>query len=263
MEKPVRIYQCENSPDGILSAVFEAGVSGYGHNYIKIQPLATDYIYNIELFSEYIKVETSGKKAENVLKTIESRISYEAYFFVMSVLLSEDEDRGNVIYQFVTYGFTIGPGVTKALQLECVARIFEIKRRVHNEAHFYKEFIRFHEVKKDPPVLMAGIEPKNRILTLVTAHFEDRFNAEYFIIYDKSHKEASFHSADGNCMIRILTQEEENRLDSLLDIDGKYPDLWKVFFEAIAVEERKNYKLQRGNLALHYRKYMTEFMENN
>jgi len=243
MEKPVRIYQCENSPDGILSAVFEAGVSGYGHNYIKIQPLATDYIYNIELFSEYIKVETSGKKAENVLKTIESRISHEAYFFVMSVLLSEDEDRGNVIYQFVTYGFTIGPGVTKALQLECVARIFEIKRRVHNEAHFYKEFIRFHEVKKDTPVLMAGIEPKNRILTLVTAHFEDRFNAEYFIIYDKSHKEASF--------------------DSLLDIDGKYPDLWKVFFEAIAVEERKNYKLQRGNLALHYRKYMTEFMENN
>lgn len=48
MEKQIRIYQCENSPDGILSAVFEAGISGYGHNYIKIQPLAPGYIYNIE-----------------------------------------------------------------------------------------------------------------------------------------------------------------------------------------------------------------------
>lgn len=263
MEKTVRIYQCENSPDGILSAVFEAGVSGYGHNYIKIQPLTKDCIYNIELFSEYIEVETSVKKAENVLKTVESRISHEAYFFVMSALLSEDADRGNVIYQFVTYGFTTGPGITKALQLECVARIFELKRRVHNEAHFYKEFIRFQEVKRVPPVLMAKIEPENRVLTLVTAHFEDRFNAEYFIIYDKSHKEASFHSADGNCIIRILTQEEEDRLDSLMDVDEKYADLWKVFFNSIAVEERRNYKLQRGNLALHYRKYMTEFMENN
>lgn len=263
MEKPVRIYQCEDSPDGILSAVYEAGVSGYGHNYIKIQPLAENCVYNLELFSEYLKVETSAKKAENVLKTIENKISHEAYFFVMSAMLSEDGDRGNVIYQFVTYGFTIGAGITKALQLDCVARIFEIKRGVHNEAHFYKEFIRFQEVKRDPAVLMAKIEPKNRVLTLVTAHFEDRFNAEYFIIYDKSHKEASFHSPGGNCAIRILTQEEEDRLDSLLDVDEKYADLWKVFFNSIAVEERKNYKLQRGNLALHYRKYMTEFMENN
>ncbi|MCI9080560.1 MAG: DNA metabolism protein [Lachnospiraceae bacterium] len=263
MEKPVRIYQCDSSPDGILSAVFEAGVSGYGHKYIKIQPLSQDYTYNIELFSEYINVETSARKAENVLKTIEDRISREAYFFVMSALLSEEEDRGNVIYQFVTYGFTIGADITKALQLECVSRIFEIKRGVHNEAHFYKEFLRFQEVKKAPPVLMAKMEPKNKVLTLVAAHFEDRFNAEYFIIYDKSHREAVFHSAGGDSIIRILTQEEENRLEGMLDIDEKYADLWKVFFDSIAVEERRNYKLQRGNLALHYRKYMTEFMENN
>ena len=70
-------------------------------------------------------------------------------------------------------------------------------------------------------------------------------------------------SADGGCIIRILTEDEEKKLDSLLDVNEKYADLWKIFFNSIAVEERKNYKLQRGNLALHYRKYMTEFMENN
>ena len=83
MEKQIRIYQCENSPDGILSAVFEAGISGYGHNYIKIQPLAPGYIYNIELFSEYIKVETSPEKAENVLKTIDNMISSKHNLAVM------------------------------------------------------------------------------------------------------------------------------------------------------------------------------------
>lgn len=262
MQKLVRIYQCESLADGILTAVFEAGISGYGHEYIKIQPMDTGYTCNMELFSEYIKVETSAIKAENVLNTIKEKISKEAYFFVMNAVLSDNPDRGNVIYQFVTYGFTVGSNITKALQLDCVSKIFAIKRSVQNEACFFKEFLRFQEVKKEPPVLFAKMEPQNRVLTIVTAHFADRFNAEYFIIYDKKHGEASFHSNDGRCETRILTEEERNKLDGLSDMDEVYADLWKIFFDSIAVSERKNYKLQRSNLALRYRKYMTEFMEN-
>ena len=29
--RPLRIYQCEETQDGILTAVYEAGISGYGH----------------------------------------------------------------------------------------------------------------------------------------------------------------------------------------------------------------------------------------
>lgn len=263
MEKLTRIYQCEDSVNGILSAVYDAGVSGYGHKYIRIQPVTTESVYNIEMFAEYIKVDTSGKKAESVLNAVRAKISYEAYYFVMSVVLADDVSRGDVIYQFVTYGFTIGRDITKALQLDCVIQMFNIKRNVQNEAHKFLEFLRFQEIRKSPSVLFAKMEPNNRILTIVTSHFEDRFNAEYFIIYDKRHGEASFHSPDGRCEIRILTEEEEKKFDELLNLDEKYVDLWKVFFETIAVEERKNSNLQRNNLAIRYRKHMTEFIDND
>lgn len=37
--RPLRIYQCEDTQDGILTAVYEAGISGYGHKYIRIAPM--------------------------------------------------------------------------------------------------------------------------------------------------------------------------------------------------------------------------------
>jgi len=37
-------------------------------------------------------------------------------------------------------------------------------------------------------------------------------------------------------------------------------DLWKAFFETIAIKERANSDLQRNNMPLHYRKHVTEFL---
>ena len=65
-EKPVRIYQCEDTFSGVLSAVYEAGISGYGHDYIRIQPLAESDSYELELFTEFVTVESSDEKVGRV-----------------------------------------------------------------------------------------------------------------------------------------------------------------------------------------------------
>ena len=43
--RPLRIYQCEDTQDGILTAVYEAGISGYGHKYIRIAPIRDCLLY--------------------------------------------------------------------------------------------------------------------------------------------------------------------------------------------------------------------------
>ena len=58
MDKPTRIYQCENTVDGIFSAVYDAGLSGYGHKFIRIQPEQKNQLENYELFTEYVQVKT-------------------------------------------------------------------------------------------------------------------------------------------------------------------------------------------------------------
>lgn len=263
MDKLLRIYQCEDTMDGILTAVFEAGISGYGHRYIRIEPQRPDTVTDRELFAEYIPVATEKIKAENVLLTVRQRISTEAYEYVLRVLASDSPERGTVIYQFVTYGFSLGPKVTKAMQLPCVQQMFSIVRRVKNETAQYNEFIRFQEVSRNPSLLLAVFEPVNRILSMITPHFADRLNPEWFIIYDKTHGEAAFHSPDGRWEIRVLNEEEQEGLEHLSEQREDYVELWKTFFQSVTVEERRNSKLQRGHAPLHMRKHMTEFMESD
>lgn len=261
MDKPIRIYQCEDTTDGILSAVYDAGLSGYGHHFIRIRPRVENQIENFELFTEYVQVETDTKKTASVIDAVKEKISQQAYRFMMSAVISEYSDRGDAIYQFVTYGFTMGAKVCSALQIPCVERIFAINRAVQNETHFFREFLRFQEVQREPSLLLAVIEPKNRIIPLLTEHFADRFSEEWFVIYDKTHREASFHRQDGNWEVRLLTEAEAQRLEELTEQKEEYVDLWKTFFHQIAIVERTNKKLQRNMLPLHYRKHMTEFMD--
>ena len=44
-----------------------------------------------------------------------------------------------------------------------------------------------------------------------------------------------------------------------IDIDDDYEELWKVFFDAIAIEERRNEKCQMNHVPKWYRKHMNEF----
>lgn len=136
-DKRVRIYRCADDEVGIFSAIYEAGISGYGHKYIKIQPQSADYMYSMELFADYIDVESSIKKMNSVLDAIKEKISHEAYEYVMKAIVSGDAGRGDVIYQFITYGFTLGAKVVMAVQFQEVADMFTLVRSVQNEAYRY------------------------------------------------------------------------------------------------------------------------------
>ena len=259
MDKMIRVYQCEDTVDGILSAIYDAGISGYGHEYIRIEPQSPGYTTNRTLFSEYITVQTDSGKKDSVIKAVRSKISWKAYAFMMNALASDFSDRGDVVYRFVAYGFTMGKQVCEALQLPCVKRIFAINRAVQNEAHYFNEFLRFQEVAQEPSLLLGVIEPRHHVIPNLMQHFEERFISEWFIIYDKTHQEAAFHQADGSWELRLLTGQEAKKLEELTEKQEEYADLWKTFFDHIAIVERKNQKLQTNMMPLHYRKYMTEF----
>ena len=49
MDKMIRVYQCEDTVDGILSAIYDAGISGYGHEYIRIEPRIELFFRNTSL----------------------------------------------------------------------------------------------------------------------------------------------------------------------------------------------------------------------
>ncbi len=255
--KQKRIYQCEDSVEGIFSAVYIAWAAKYGHDNIKLEVVAEDTVNNIELFSDYITVTKDSELADKVAEAIRKKISVQAYQMVVRAALSCDERKANSIYHFLVRGFTMGKSVVDHLTDPYVCDIFEMNRRVGTDTHYYQEFVRFIEL--DNKVLLAKIEPKNNVLELITPHFADRLAGENFMILDVKRRLATIHQSYAKWFLSYLTQDE---VDHLLDMSANQQDyevLWKTFFDSIAIKERENYAFQRNHVALHYRKYMTEF----
>lgn len=259
---PQRIYVCENSIDGIFTAIYQAWSSRYGHANNKIEENWDSNKYaNMELFSEYITVETDYSLAVKVARSMKKKISEEAYQMVCSVALSNYQGKADLIYRFLILGFSMGAKVVQHLSNEVVGMMFRLSRKVNNEVHHLLGFIRFAEQENN--LLTSVIHPQNNVLNLVVPHFADRLSQERFIIIDDGRNMAALHLPGKQWIIVESDGMADNIAKELSYKEVEYQDLWKAFFNSIAIKERTNYNLQRNNLPLRFRKDMTEFKQDN
>jgi probable DNA metabolism protein len=259
--KNKRIYICENSVEGIFTGIYDAWSSRYGHENNRIEVhMELESGRNLELFSEYIYVNTDQEKADKVAKAVKEKISMEAYDMVCHGVWSDKADKADIIYRFLILGFSMGARVVNHLGNDIVMSLFEMNRNVSNESHHYLGFLRFKEISNH--ILLANINPKNDILRLIAPHFSDRLSNENFLIYDENRKTCIIHKVSYPW---IYTMGDTINLDSILEFseeEEKFQCLWKTFFETIGIDERRNDKLQRNNLPLRFRNNMIEFKKS-
>jgi probable DNA metabolism protein len=256
------VYLCDNSIDGIFTAIYQAWASRYGHANIKIEAKCEDSKYsNIELFAEYIMVNTDPSLSEKVSNSIKKKISREAFEMVCRVALSDFEGKADLIYRFLILGFASGNSIMEHISQVVVNQMLRINKNVSNEVHHLLGFIRFSE--QENGLLISVIHPKNNVLTLVTPHFADRLPNEKFMIYDDNRKVAAFHIPGNSWVIAQVPELNQKILEEIPEYEDEYRALWKTFFDHIAIKERINPKLQRNNLPLRFRGDITEFRNSN
>ena len=248
-------FLCENSTDGIFSGVYDAWDSRLGHANVK---LAIGEGANFELFADYSEVKPDQEKAEKVANTIRKRLGSEDYYHIYQASLSREKEKADSIYRTVVAGLSgrrMGP-VMQKLQNPDVCRVFELSRTTGNEAHRYFQFLRFRELESG--VLFSEIRPENDILPLIGEHFADRFPGEHFLVYDETHQTFLVHEAYKQWA--LVLGEELNREETrkISENEVKMGQLWKGFCRSIAIEERKNLKLQQQFLPLKFRAFMIE-----
>lgn len=250
----IHIFVCEDSVDGIFTAVYDAWASGFGHANVKLQ---IEGECNLELFSDYIPVTTDYEKSEKVARSVRRKISEEAFFMIYRTCFSFDTEKADAIYRFLLWGFRYGSKVVSMLAEPAVHRVFELQRKVNNEHHQFIEFLRFREIENH--ILLGKIHPKCNVVPLIAEHFADRFSGENWIIYDQGRRFAAFHErnsayyfmqVEGTIWQSVCEREEETE---------KYPDLWKIFTQTISIKERENRTCQMTHLPLWLRENMTEF----
>ncbi len=247
------IFLCEDTPDGIFTAIYDAWGAHIPEERLKLR---TEEMHTFELFTDYVYIQTDYEKAVKVARSVSRKICREAYDMIYSASLSYEEDKIDAIYRFLKLGFRYGAKVVDMHGREEVCRVFELQRNVGNEAHSFREFLRFHD--SDYDILIAKIRPKNQILPIITYHFADRFPEEHFVIIDEVHEMAAFHERRKAWFLSPITEEAIDRIWSTRE-DASYESLWKTFFRTIAIKERTNYRCQRTMCALRFRNYMLEF----
>lgn len=248
------IFLCKNGFDGILCGVYDAYASKIGLGECRLE---MEEEYETVLFAIYQEVPLIAWKAEKVAAKIKSLMSEDAYVLLYRASLHRSPERADWILRFIELGLQYGRKVTCMLQEPAVYEIFQMDRYVGREAHLQREFARFECLSNG--IYYGKVGPENQILELVAEHFADRFPDMNWVLYDEKHNSAAVHGSNGRWVIRKNVEKEE--MERLLESreHDSYTDMWKVFFETIAIEERRNYRCQRNLLPLRYRKYMTEF----
>lgn len=251
---PSLILQCEDSVEGILTAIYDAFVeknkmTDYRDGDIRI---AIGGVQDLFLFAQMQSVETDLDKAQKTLFSIQKKVSFLAYKRVLSALCHYDTDRGNVVLGFLIKAFPMGAKVMEAFADPYVMRMTELARKVDNESHLFCGVIRFTDVGK---FLYSEIEPKCNVLPQVLEHFEDRYPNEHYVIYDKKKQAALVHPAF--CQSFFVYGDEWNV--DISQFDDRFENLWREYFSHIEIRERHNPKCQNNLLPKWYRKNMAEF----
>lgn len=169
---------------------------------------------------------------------------------VTTGFLCTDPGKDLTLLRFVRLCFAQGPRAAQMLGDPDAAAAFALERAVDNEVCRLIEFIRFEE--RDG-MLGAVIHPKHRILPLLRGHFCSRLPDESFLIYDAAHGTALLHR-DGQvrylAMERYIPGTDETELD--------WQRMWKRFFKALTIEQRRDEKAQMSHVPKRFWQDMCE-----
>lgn len=255
----MRVYQCEDSLEGVCTAIYRAYEDHAEHRdtWIRVDQ-------ELMLFGEYISVETDLDRTEKVLRTLRRRFGQEDYESLCMALTASDPDKAQAVYQTVVYGLKAEPAPGHLLDHQTdthVLKTFRLARGASRELSHLMGFIRFRELERG--ILYAENQPKNHVLPYLMAHFADRFPQENFAIRDVGRQLLGIHCAGGEW---YLTDSRE--LLSALQQAGfsaaemAYEELFRYFCHKIAIKERRNIELQNQMIPKRFQKYTIEFAKN-
>ena len=238
----------DGSLDGFLSVVYSNYYDKRSYDYVY-----EDNVYQQQLDAEYFYVPTNPPHSVKVMDAAGKRISPEAQSNICYCCMASDENRYTSLLHYVRLGFKAGPSVDNYLQNPHVLKVHKLVKYTLHDGHLLTGFCRFKETANG--VFYASISPVNNVLPILAEHFRERFMNQPWVIHDTARGIAAVY----DCRDYII---EPVHLKANVDCSGDealFQELWKAFFDTIAIKERTNRKLQRNLIPLHFRKHVTEF----
>ena len=248
------IFSCKQELEAMLTCIYEAWASGRGHRNIRLE---IEPIGQYSILDEYIHVDGDYKKAESVMRAVLEKISPTFYKEVLGSLGYYEADTLDNAYRMLLLGFKFGISTLNMMNYEVVARNMKIRKAYSREVYRFQEIARFNSLKNG--MLVSHIEPRSDILENLEPIFTDRMPSENWMIIDDNRAKTVIHPAGKHSYLRWLNEMEMESLRRSEEENDHYTDLWKLFFNSIAIKERTNHECQMNLFPLWARKHATEF----
>lgn len=161
-------------------------------------------------------------------------------------------------YRRLRDGLSLDISIPACLEVEKAAR------RACKEAERFMGLVRFSELADGS--FYSRIEPECEVLPLMAAHFAARFSPMRFAIHDTKRDRALLHEPGKRCVAVTgfgLLGRADNPDDMLSADEPEIRRLWRRYFEAIAIRERANPKLQTSKVPKKHRAFLAEFDPSN
>lgn len=239
-------YRYDGSFAGFLTCVWDA----LEHN---IEPTAFLLTGDGATLWEEREPPTDEEKAKRLYTALGRRTSGRFRHFIAWGFLTCLPQRELALFTLIRRGMKEGKRAAWDLSDPVMARVMLAYQKLATEQDHLKGFVRFSDLEG---VLVGEIEPKNRVLPILAPHFAARFSGEKLALYDRTNREI-FLSDRGRW--RILPAEEF-QMGPADKTERDYRELWRRYFQHIAIEGRLNPKCQSTHLPKRYRHVMTEFM---
>lgn len=240
-------YIYDGTFEGLLTAIYDAYYERENPDQIVAIDNFTD---NFLIRRRYI--DTDKEKSEKVHKAIINKISKEALTYIMYAYLSEHENAGKFILEYLRFGFKVGKIVDSYLSDDRVHNIHRLVTKINREKHLLLGIIRFRLLSNN--IYYAPIETQYNTACLLGEHFATRMSDQIFVIHDVKRNYGVFY--DKSKWFISSIDKVEN-----LDYDEKelfYQELWKKYFESATIKDRINPKLQASFMPKKYWKYLVE-----
>ncbi|MBE8715124.1 TIGR03915 family putative DNA repair protein [Sphingobacterium hungaricum] len=250
-----RILLYDGTWEGMLCCIFD-----YFDYKLQVESITSNQDFaNLSLFASPHQVTSDSEKANRVAKGLEAKVGKEGLTELWHVFLSELPHAPLLILKTAVYYLNQDKNSRLNYGHEDVLEVKQIVKSVSRERHRMKAFIRFQKLNNG--IYFALVEPDFDVLPLIRKHFKDRYADQHWMIYDGKRKYGL--SYDLESIQEFSFTEDVNISNKTIAIQWEeqedlYSDLWKRYFNAVNIKERKNMKLHLQHVPRRYWKHLNE-----
>ena len=287
-------YVYDGSPDGLICAVATALRDEAEAEQPTDPHLTAANDFQPSLFGEVRTIASDRVLSRAFLRLLAARLNRDTMGHLLFCFHSGEAGMEDTILDYTRLLLGTGGRAHDDWTDETVRKARQLSGRVGHEIHRLHGFIRFRRLADG--TYYAPVEPDHALLALLAPHFAARFVDQRWIIHDLRRNTGIYYDGEGwfeltdvslplNPLARTSLSSQVafiqyacqpgnqpgERLSgwhycsiecNLVSKDERvYQDVWREYFQRIAIPERRNPVLQRQRLPVRYWGNMTEMRE--